>query len=171
MRILLIGLIVFASWAWLSTYIYVCKIKELCSNQQTELVEVVNPIDINTITPDAEVQAVIPRELVIYFEFDKFNFNSGAVHSKYFDESTVYLNQNSQAKLTITGHTDAIGTNAYNQLLGYRRAQTLQKYFIDKGLAVNRISIESKGEEEPVADNKSDEGRAKNRRSVVTFKK
>lgn len=178
MRILIVGFIVFASWAWLSTYIYVCKIKGLCNNQQTELVEVVNHTDSIAIAPVVEEQGVIaleqvviPKELVVYFEFDKSNFNPGTLHNKYFEESTAYLYKNAQAKLTITGHTDALGTDAYNQSLGYKRALILQKYFTDNGLALKRISTESKGEEEPVADNKSDEGRAKNRRTVITIKK
>ena len=171
MRILVIGFIVLAGWTTLSTYIYVCKIKGLCNKPQTTLVAEANPDSNKSTTPLGSEEVTIPSDLVIYFAFDKSDYISGEDASKYFNESTAYLNQHAQSKLIITGHADAVGSNAYNQLLGYRRAQTMQKYFVSKGLAGNRISIESKGENEPVADNKSDEGRAKNRRSVVTLKK
>ena len=98
-------------------------------------------------------QAVIPENLLIYFAFDKSDFTSDAKTARYFDESNAYLDQNSQASLSITGHTDAIGSDEYNQALGYRRAQSVQHYFESKGMPANKIIIESKGEKEPADDN------------------
>ena len=97
--------------------------------------------------PLVQEQAVIPENLIIYFAFDKSEFNSDAETDKYFDESNAYLNQNSQARLSITGHTDAIGSDEYNQALGYRRAQSVQHYFESKGMPANKIIIESRGRE------------------------
>jgi outer membrane protein OmpA-like peptidoglycan-associated protein len=73
--------------------------------------------------------------------------------------------------LHITGHTDSVGTRAYNQALGYRRAQRLQRYFVSKGLQANKINIISKGERDPDDTNGTPSGRANNRRAVVTIKK
>jgi outer membrane protein OmpA-like peptidoglycan-associated protein len=174
MRILIVGFIVFVGWSVFSTYIYVCKIKGLCPQSQTTLVEVVNQNEALISEPKVEEKevekATMPKDLVIYFAFDKSEFNSGVEASKYYDESNAYILQNTQAKLNITGHADAVGSVEYNQALGLRRAQTMQMYFERKGIPASKIKIESKGEKEPVADNSSDEGRAKNRRTVVTIK-
>lgn len=62
------------------------------------------------------------------------------------------------------GHTDAIGTDAYNQKLSVRRAEAVKAYLTTKGLDKNRVYTEGKGKTQPVADNKTSEGRAKNRR-------
>ena len=166
----MIGFIVFVGWSVLSTYIYVCKIKGLCIQPQATLVEAVSQKSTVETAPKAEETISIPKDLVIYFAFDKSDFISDALANIYFDKSNAYLNKNQHAIISITGHTDAIGTKKYNQALGLRRAQSMQRYFVNKGIPKSRITIESKGEEEPVADNTSDQGRAKNRRSVVTIK-
>ena len=65
------------------------------------------------------------------------------------------------------GHTDAVGADAYNQRLSVRRAEAVKAYLISKGIEKNRIYTEGKGEKSPVADNKTAEGRAKNRRVEI----
>jgi OOP family OmpA-OmpF porin len=65
------------------------------------------------------------------------------------------------------GHTDSIGSKAYNQKLSVRRANSVKAYLVSKGIEANRIYTEGKGETQPVADNKTKEGRAKNRRVEI----
>ncbi len=65
------------------------------------------------------------------------------------------------------GHTDAVGTDAYNQKLSIRRSEAVKAYLVSKGIEKNRIYTEGKGEKQPVADNKTKEGRAKNRRVEI----
>ena len=65
------------------------------------------------------------------------------------------------------GHTDWIGTVAYNQKLSVRRAEAVKAYLVSKGIEKNRVYTEGKGEKQPVADNKTAEGRAKNRRVEI----
>jgi len=65
------------------------------------------------------------------------------------------------------GHTDAIGTDAYNQALSVRRAESVKAYLVSKGIEANRVYTEGKGKKQPVADNKTKEGRAKNRRVEI----
>ncbi|MEO6973648.1 MAG: outer membrane protein OmpA [Rhodoferax sp.] len=65
------------------------------------------------------------------------------------------------------GHTDSIGTVAYNQKLSVRRAEAVKAYLVSKGIEKNRVYTEGKGKSQPVADNKTAEGRAKNRRVEI----
>ena len=65
------------------------------------------------------------------------------------------------------GHTDSVGTDAYNQKLSVRRAEAVKAYLCRKGIEKNRVYTEGKGEKQPVADNKTAEGRAKNRRVEI----
>ena len=65
------------------------------------------------------------------------------------------------------GHTDSIGTDSYNQRLSIRRSEAVKSYLVSKGVEKNRVYTEGKGEKQPVADNKTAEGRAKNRRVEI----
>jgi len=65
------------------------------------------------------------------------------------------------------GHTDSVGTDAYNQRLSVRRAEAVKAYLVSKGIEKNRVYTEGKGEKQPVADNRTAEGRAKNRRVEI----
>ncbi len=65
------------------------------------------------------------------------------------------------------GHTDSVGADAYNQGLSVRRSEAVKAYLVSKGIERNRVYTEGKGEKQPVADNKTSEGRAKNRRVEI----
>ena len=65
------------------------------------------------------------------------------------------------------GHTDSIGTVEYNQKRSVRRAEAVKAYLVSKGIEKNRVYTEGKGEKQPVADNRTAEGRAKNRRVEI----
>jgi len=65
------------------------------------------------------------------------------------------------------GHTDSIGSVAYNQKLSVRRAESVKAYLVSKGVPANRIYTEGKGEKQPVASNRTKDGRAKNRRVEI----
>lgn len=69
-----------------------------------------------------------------------------------------------------TGHTDSVGTNAYNQKLSERRAAAVKAYLVTKGIPASKITTLGKGETQPVATNKTKEGRQKNRRVDIEFK-
>jgi OOP family OmpA-OmpF porin len=65
------------------------------------------------------------------------------------------------------GHTDSIGSDAYNQKLSVRRSEAVKAYLVSKGIEKNRVYTEGKGKKQPVADNKTKEGQAKNRRVEI----
>ena len=65
------------------------------------------------------------------------------------------------------GHTDSIGSDAYNQRLSMRRAEAVKAYLVSKGIEQDRVATEGKGEKQPVASNKTREGRAQNRRVEI----
>lgn len=175
MKILLIGLFTFLIWSTFSSYIYVCKIKGLCNepgSMQISEIQNKNALVTDTLeTPIAKIQLAIPKDLVLYFDFDKSDFKPNEITDNFFNESNTYLNHYTQASIKITGHTDAIGSIEYNQSLGFRRAKSAQQYFEKKGIQANKINIISKGENDPADNNNTIEGRAKNRRTVITIKK
>lgn len=174
MKILIAGFLVLLGWGALSTHFYVCEIKGFCHEPVPSVSNVVTPETM--IAHDSLNKAVaieketIPQSMLIYFAFDKSEFNSGNITDKYLNESNEYLNKNLLAKLTLTGYTDAVGSDEYNQALGLRRAKSVQSYFESRGIAANRIIVESRGEKEPIENNSTTTGRAKNRRTVITIK-
>lgn len=69
--------------------------------------------------------------------------------------------------IVAVGHTDSVGSDAYNQKLSERRAEAVKAYLVSKGIDKSRVYTEGKGEKQPVADNKTREGRAQNRRVEI----
>ncbi|MEO7385479.1 MAG: OmpA family protein [Gammaproteobacteria bacterium] len=83
------------------------------------------------------------------------------------DEVTETLTRLKFVEGSVVGHTDSSGSDAYNQKLSERRAATVASYLEGKGIAVGRLNASGAGESQPVADNKTKEGRAQNRRVVL----
>jgi OOP family OmpA-OmpF porin len=100
-----------------------------------------------------------------FFDFDKAVLKPAGKAS--LDDLTSKLKDINLEVIIAVGHTDSIGTDAYNQKLSVRRAEAVKAYLQSKGVESNRIYTEGKGEKQPVADNKSSAGRAKNRRVEI----
>lgn len=83
------------------------------------------------------------------------------------DALVLQINQITLEVVIATGHTDSVGSEAYNNKLGERRAQAVRAYLISRGVDKRRVYIESRGESQPIADNKTAAGRAKNRRVEI----
>jgi len=101
----------------------------------------------------------------VLFDFDKSILkNEGK--NKLDDLATKVKAINLEVVIAI-GHTDSIGSDAYNQKLSVRRAESVKAYLVSKGVEPNRIYTEGKGEKQPVASNKTKDGRQKNRRVEI----
>lgn len=103
-----------------------------------------------------------------HFDFDKSDLKAG--DKRELDDAAAKLRNMNVDSITVTGHTDSVGTDAYNQALSERRAAAVKGYLVDKGVSSGAIHAHGRGESQPVADNKSADGRAKNRRVDIEFR-
>ncbi len=114
--------------------------------------------------PVAEpVPEVVRVELDVKFDFDKAKVKE----ESYADIQNLaeFMNQYPQTSTTVEGHTDSVGTDAYNQKLSERRAAAVRNVLVEQyGVGADRVSSVGYGESRPVADNATDAGRAVNRR-------
>ena len=101
----------------------------------------------------------------VLFDFDKAVIKPEG-KSKLDDISNKARGVNLEVVIAI-GHADSIGSDAYNQRLSVRRSESVKAYLVSKGIEANRVYTEGKGEKQPVADNKTRDGRAKNRRVEI----
>jgi OOP family OmpA-OmpF porin len=101
----------------------------------------------------------------VLFDFDKAVIKPEG-KSKLDDISSKAKGANLEVVIAI-GHADSVGSDAYNQRLSVRRAESVKAYLVSKGIEANRVYTEGKGEKQPVADNKTADGRAKNRRVEI----
>lgn len=100
-----------------------------------------------------------------FFDFDKAVLKPAGKAS--LDDLVGKLKDMNLEVIIAVGHTDSVGTDAYNQKLSVRRAEAVKAYLQSKGVEANRVYTEGKGEKQPVADNKTAAGRAKNRRVEI----
>jgi len=119
-----------------------------------------------TRTADNQLKVNIPSDV---------SFDTGSAMIKpqmrtVLDPFAASLKDDPKAQLTIVGHTDSTGSEAVNNPLSVQRAQSVRDYLAARGVASTRIQIDGRGEREPVADNNSDTGRAKNRRVEILLR-
>lgn len=117
--------------------------------------------------PQSVRQAVVIQADAL-FDFDKSVLRPDG--KKSIDDALAKLKGVDLEMVIATGHTDSIGSDAYNQRLSERRAAAVKEYLVSKGIAASKITTIGKGESQPVATNKTAEGRQKNRRVDIEFK-
>lgn len=128
------------------------------------------------VTPPAPPPAPAPKPAVpksekvtyaadTFFDFDKYALKPEG-KAKLDDLIGKMAGMNLEVIIAV-GHTDWIGTEQYNQKLSERRANAVKEYLVSKGVEKNRVYTEGKGELQPIASNKTAEGRAKNRRVEI----
>lgn len=117
-------------------------------------------------TKSYECVTIDPPRASILFDFDsdalKLNF-----HPVLTELVKALQNRLSDAAFTIEGHTDNVGTDEYNMELSMRRAKAVRQYLINNGIDAGRLSITGKGEQNPIADNATAQGRVDNRRVEI----
>ena len=117
--------------------------------------------------PSSVRQAVVIQADAL-FDFDKSVVRPDGRRS--IDDALAKMGGVDLEMVIATGHTDSIGTDAYNQRLSERRAAAIKDYLVSKGIPASKITTIGKGESQPVATNKTAEGRQKNRRVDIEFK-
>lgn len=104
---------------------------------------------------------------VLFTKFASNTFNPDEPFGAYVDSLKIFLDQNRQKTISVTGHTDATGDETDNEWIGLQRAKSVAGYLVSKGITEDRIRVGSAGETEPIGDNNTQEGRRKNRRIVI----
>lgn len=115
--------------------------------------------------PQAPAASKVTYAADAFFDFDKATLKP-AGKAKLDDLVGKVKGINLEVIIAV-GHTDGVGADVYNQKLSVKRAESVKAYLVSKGIEKNRIYTEGKGEKQPVADNKTTEGRTKNRRVEI----
>jgi outer membrane protein OmpA-like peptidoglycan-associated protein len=169
MRILTIGSVVFVIWAFFSTWLFVDVLKPALKKP---VPAVAVPETTNNVADSlAKIYALMPKDLVIWHDFDKARLIADPQMEPSLAEFKNWLDKHPGSMLLVTGHTDLVGTPEYNQALGLERAKATQNFLETKGFPASRMIVSSKGEEEPAAGYITAGERAKNRRTVISIKK
>jgi OmpA-OmpF porin, OOP family len=121
--------------------------------------------------PMAEEPVVVKEETIVvrdvHFEFNKATLTP-ADKEVLSTIATRLKQESTTAQLRVTGHTDSVGSDAYNQKLSEKRANSVVQYLVDSGVPrASFVSVAGAGESQPVADNKTADGRAMNRRTEI----
>jgi len=117
--------------------------------------------------PRVDACAGVIRLRGVNFDFDRAEIRPAA--RPILDQAAARLRQCGSERLQVQGHTDSIGSDAYNQDLSERRARAVRDYLVSKGVSGARISAAGFGESQPIASNDTPEGRFLNRRVEVRF--
>lgn len=103
----------------------------------------------------------------IYFDYDKYDIRPEYISR--LNEMTMIIDSHTDYRIKITGHTDADGSDQYNDELSKNRADEIRRFFTARGIPDHKIVIEFKGEKLPVDNNKTSEGKQRNRRVEIGF--
>lgn len=108
--------------------------------------------------------------LILYFNTNKSSFNLNNNEQQKVADIIEYLKNVKDASVVIVGHSDNVGNRDLNIALAQKRAEFSKNYLIKNGIEASRIATESKGPDEPAGDNSTIDGKASNRRTVITIK-
>ncbi len=123
------------------------------------------PVPVPVPAPAAPVSEKVTFAADAFFDFDKSVVKPEGKAK--LDDLVGKMGAINLEVIIAVGHTDSVGSDAYNQNLSVRRSEAIKAYLTSKGVEKNRVYTEGKGEKQPVADNKTSEGRAKNRRVEI----
>lgn len=123
------------------------------------------PAPVVTPPPAAPAATKVTYAADAFFDFDKSVVKPAGKEK--LDELISKIKGINLEVIIAVGHTDSVGSDSYNQKLSVRRSEAVKAYLVSKGIEKNRVYTEGKGEKQPVADNRTAEGRAKNRRVEI----
>jgi OOP family OmpA-OmpF porin len=136
-----------------------------CDGALVPVAPVATPAPAPAPVPPAVAASKVTFAADAFFDFDKYVLKPEG-RAKLDDLVSKIKDVNLEVIIAV-GHTDWIGTVAYNQKLSVRRAEAVKAYLVSKGIEKNRVYTEGKGKSQPIADNRTAEGRAKNRRVEI----
>jgi outer membrane protein OmpA-like peptidoglycan-associated protein len=168
MRILITGFVLFVIWCFISAWLYNDKL--LPAMRKPATVQTIPETPTHEADSLMKLKASMPKNLLIYFEFNDSKFKPDPQSDNSVSEFKAWLEKYPKSMLSVTGHTDLVGTAEYNYKLGLKRAKVVGTYLENKGVNANRMITDSKGSTEPAADYLTAEGRAKNRRTEISIK-
>ena len=124
----------------------------------------------NTEDWNALKEKINANPLILYFNTNQTEIDLTPEERQKIADLSNYLDHVSDAKISCVGHSDSTGKREANVRLGQGRADFAKAYLTKNGIAADKIESSSKGPDEPIADNNTAEGKAKNRRTVVSLK-
>jgi outer membrane protein OmpA-like peptidoglycan-associated protein len=169
MRILISGFVVFVIWCFISAWLYNDKLLPVLK-KPAPVIQPVPDTGKNAADSIAKLKAMMPKDLMIYFEFDDSKIKADPQTDSRIPEFKAWLEKYPASMLKVTGYTDLVGTTEYNMSLGLKRAQIVEKHLEKQGINAGRIITESKGESDPASDYLTPDNRAKNRRTEISIK-
>jgi len=120
--------------------------------------------------PVAKPAPPAPGTKITEIKGPQFDFNKSTIKpdgKRRLDDVVRLMRDNPNLRVVAVGHTDSVGSDAYNMKLGQKRAQAVADYLLSEGVSPSRIDVRSEGESRPVASNATAEGRAENRRVEI----
>lgn len=133
--------------------------------QEKKLRDRLEGTGVHVIRRGNDIQLVMPGDVT-------FEIDSASLKPEFFsvlDSVAVVLNEYKSTLVTVAGFTDSTGSSEHNQKLSEKRAATVALYLHGRGVSQERLAAVGHGEKDPVADNSTSEGRAKNRRVEITL--
>lgn len=166
-------LVYFSCLLLFSAGVLSCKNKQMTVNPGAQVSVDGTKDGLQNVQRDFEDASRTDRGIMVTFDSDVlFPLNSSYLTDQAkaeIDKLVKLLNDYPGASLIVDGHTDATGTEEYNQWLSEKRAESVKKYAVEKGLDGSKITTNGYGQSKPVAPNNTKEGRQKNRRVEVTI--
>ncbi|MBN2481824.1 MAG: OmpA family protein [Bacteroidales bacterium] len=158
-------------WIAGSAYVYVCKIRNDCGKAPAEtVITTIQPelsgADILQV-PDKLTEITPPLPLTIYFNTGESTCVLSDPEEEQIETIADYLAGNPEKKVLVTGHADNTGSSLINEKISAQRAGFIRQQLVEMGVGPGLIETSAYGELEPVSDNDTPEGRAKNRRVEI----
>ncbi len=179
-RLSLLFSILLLAWICIASYWYVCKVRNNCGEavQVTEMQDNVSSEEgdaLSTAPVETDSLAIALEYLTdagakkYYFEFASSKLNTGNEDGRYFSSLAYILANKPGSTVTITGHACSRGSKEANDRFSRLRAETVKQYLIEKGIPVEQIIPEWKGDTQPAASNDNEDGRKLNRRAEINI--